>query len=121
MRTTRADGTRERSERAGALRRTRRMPPPQCTGPGERGGSRRALLDDQGEPASERAQILDQVRLLRRREPELQESVVVVDHVAERGEPAVVVVAALPVREEPVERGGAVAPVRRALRLEVVD
>src|SRR4051794_41691147 len=47
--------------------------------------------------------------------------VVVVDDIAQGGEAAVVVVAPLAVRPEPLERRGAVVAVRRAVGLEGVD
>src|SRR5204863_1841483 len=71
-------------------------------------------------PRSKRLQVLDQIALLRVRQTELQERVVVLDDVAQRGEAAVVIEAALRTRVEAAQRRRAIALVRRAHRLEVV-
>src|SRR4051794_9492381 len=71
-------------------------------------------------PSSEALEVLDQVALLSRRQAQSEAAVVVVDHAPERLEPAVVVEAALRVRPQPAQRGGAVHPGRRALGLEIV-
>src|ERR1044072_8155880 len=70
---------------------------------------------------SERFEVLDEVGLLGRAEAERLHRVVVVDHVEQSGEPAVVVEAALGVRPQPLERRRAVAVVGRAVGLEAFD
>src|SRR3954470_3562778 len=80
---------------------------------------RRALAD---QPALQRFQELHQVSLLLRGEPQGKRLVVVLHHVLEGGEPAVVVVAALaPGRTKTSQRRGPVSAVGRARRREVVD
>src|SRR6266536_1304189 len=70
---------------------------------------------------SERQQVLDQVLLLLWRQAELEEVVVVVDHVGEGGEAPVVEEPALLVCPQALERRGAVAVVGRPVGLEAVD
>src|SRR5438045_3711467 len=71
--------------------------------------------------ASKRLQIFHQIGLLILRELERERRIIVVYDIPQRGEPAIVVEAPLLVREEPPERRGPVALVRRSARLEVVD
>src|SRR5690242_19424960 len=73
------------------------------------------------EGSLERLQVLHQRALLRVAEGQPEGLVVVVDHVAERLEPSVVLEAARLVRPEAAQRSGPVATVRGAARLEVVD
>src|SRR5512142_1788664 len=69
----------------------------------------------------QRLQVLDEVALLRGRQREREGGVVVRDDRGQVGEAAVVIEAALGVREQALERRRAIALVGRALRLEVVD
>src|SRR5205823_14471295 len=66
-------------------------------------------------------QVLGPVVLPLGGQTEVEERGVVVDHVEQRGETAVVEEAALAVREESLQRRGAVLLVGRALRLELID
>src|SRR5262245_12338486 len=70
---------------------------------------------------SETQQVLDQVVSLLVGQPELEEGVVVVDHVFEGGETAVVIEAGLLVRPQATEWCGAVGVRGRTFRLERVD
>src|SRR4051794_7074834 len=70
---------------------------------------------------SQRLEELDQILLLRRRELQLAVTVVMIHHVIQRREPAVVVEAAFGPYEETAERSRAIAIVGRAAGLEVVD
>src|SRR4051812_22586378 len=84
-------------------------------GPGEAPPAPRARTSLQ------RLQKLHQIALLRLAQVQPEVPVVVIDDVAQGGEAAVVVVAPLAVRPEPLERRGAVVAVRRAVGLEGVD
>src|SRR5262245_64009946 len=68
--------------------------------------------------ASETLQVLDEVALLPRGQPEAEARVVVLDHRAQRREAAVVPEAALGVRKEALQRRRAVHAGRRAVGLE---
>lgn len=57
----------------------------------------------------ERLQIFDQIVLFLRHESRLEEAVVVLDDIAERGKPAVVIEAAFGMREQSLERRCAIA------------
>src|SRR4051812_41096149 len=70
---------------------------------------------------SKRLQVLREIVLLATRQPQREVLVVVVDHIGERREAAVVIEAALHVRPEAAQRRRTVAPVRRARRLEIID
>src|SRR6266705_3628259 len=69
----------------------------------------------------QRLQVLDQIGLLLRVQPEHELPVVVLDHVAQRSEAAVVEEAALLVRPQSRQRGGAILAGRRAVGLEGID
>ena len=60
------------------------------------------------------------IGLFGRREPEVHEAVVVIDHLAERREPTVVIEAALRVGPQPVQRRSPVRMIGRTIRLEVI-
>jgi len=65
-----------------------------------------------GRGSSQRLQVLDPIALLSGVEPEPEVAVVVRDDIGERGEAAVVAVAALAVGPQAAQWGGAVALVR---------
>src|SRR5262249_3646532 len=69
----------------------------------------------------QRLQILHEIALLLGGQAQLEVAVVMLDHVIERREATVVVKAAFSTYEQPPERCGAIALVRRTLRLEFVD
>src|SRR5882724_5075313 len=69
----------------------------------------------------QRLQELDEIGLLLGAELQMEMVVVVIDHLAQGGEAAVVVEAALGVGPEPLQGGGAVVIVGGAAGLEVVD
>src|SRR5690349_5962176 len=69
----------------------------------------------------ERLQVLDEVGLLLFRQVCVQERVVVVDHIAERGETSVVIEATFLVRPQSLQRRRPVTLVRRTLGLKIVN
>src|SRR6266540_6098170 len=66
-------------------------------------------------------QILYEVALLPRGKPQPEKPVVMIHHVEQRGEAAVVKEPALLVRPEPLQRRGPVMFIGRTVRLEIVD